>query len=69
MFNHDFLDSIERDSPIGSWAVHKDASGSIVTLRNLLWPGSYFYHRANTPLYGTVYFGDGIANEDLPFMI
>ena len=61
VFNHDFLDSIDKDYPNGSWAVQKDPTGTIVTLRNLLWPGSYSFHRANTPLYGSVYFGDGIS--------
>jgi radial spoke head protein 9 len=69
VYNQNFLDEITQDLPKHSWTVQKDAASSVATLRNLLWPGYYAYHRINTPQYGSVYIGYGIRNGDLPFML
>ena len=35
----------------------------------MLWPGYVGYHRANSPIQGGVYIGDGLKNLDLAFML
>ncbi len=65
----DFLDNIAEDSPHGIWNVRKDRGGSVVLVRNLLWPGFIFYHVLHTRKFGHVYFGLGDKNLDLPFML
>ena len=69
IFNNNFLDSIDLDQPKGVWSIQLDSQRRNVTVRNLLWPGSYAYHKLNSGIYGGVYIGDGIKNIDLPFMI
>lgn len=69
IYNHRFLDELTTDLPQGSWNLLKDTSEQVAILRNKLWPGYFAYHRVNTPIYGGIYFGNGIKNLDLPFMI
>lgn len=40
-----------------------------VTVRNLVWPGYMTYHKTNTNVFGFCYFGDGLKNNDLPFLV
>lgn len=65
----DFLDPISEDEIKGSWSIQTDESKTQITVRNLLWPGYVGYHRTNSSVYGGVYFGEGIKNVDLPFII
>lgn len=46
-----------------------DSSGNLSTIRSLLWPGYAAYHLAHSEKYGGLYFGDGVKNVDLPFML
>jgi radial spoke head protein 9 len=69
IFNHNFLDSLSSDSLKDAWTVQKDTTEGVAILRNRLWPGYYAYHRAGTPIYGALYFGNGLRNNDLPFML
>jgi len=69
IFKADFLDPISDDLPIGSWSLQSDNSKTQITLRSLLWPGFVAYHRANSPIFGYAYFGNGIRNDDLPFLL
>jgi len=69
IFNYNFLDNISQDDIKGSWTLSLDSTKSIVTVRSLLWPGYYFVHKAETNLYGGGYYGFGIKNAGLPFMI
>ena len=69
VYSNDFLDDVSDDMPNFAWSIIKDTTQTVATLRSQLWPGFYSYHRSNTPLYGSVYIGDGIKNIDLPFMI
>ena len=64
----DFLDAASEDAPAGVWALRLDAAQGLVQARSLKWPGYFFYHALGTPRYGGAYFGDGLANTDLPFM-
>ena len=69
VFSDNFLDEVSADKPNFCWSIIKDTTQTVSTLRSQLWPGYYAYHRANTPIFGSVYIGDGIKNIDLPFMI
>jgi radial spoke head protein 9 len=68
VFDFDFLDSIADDPIKQSWSIHVDSTRTISTLRNLIWPGYFAYHKANTDEFGGVYIGYGIKNIDIPFM-
>ncbi len=68
-FNHKFLDDISADFPRHSWSLLKDSTETIASLRNNLWPGYYAFHRVNTPVFGSLYIGNGVRNNDLPFMV
>jgi len=68
VFDFDFLDSITDDPVKDSWSLHLDSTKTTCTLRNLIWPGYFAYHKANTDEYGGVYIGYGIKNNDIPFM-
>ncbi len=69
IFQRTFLDDIVVDKPIGQWSVQKDHTGTVAVLRNLLWPGFFAYHKANTKQFGSFYIGEGIKNAELPFML
>jgi radial spoke head protein 9 len=69
VYNSNFLDDISADFPKGSWSLVKDTTGSVANLRNNLWPGFYSFHRVNTPVFGSLYIGNGIRNNELPFMV
>ena len=68
VFDFDFLDSIADDPIKDSWTIHTDSTKTICSLRNLIWPGYFAYHKANTDEFGGVYIGYGIKNIDIPFM-
>jgi len=65
----DFMDSVEDDVPRGSWSLQFERGSGLLTLRSLQWPGYCFYHIPATQKYGSVYFGTGEKNQDLPFML
>ncbi|XP_076463580.1 radial spoke head protein 9 homolog [Babylonia areolata] len=65
----DFMDNLEEDIPRGSWALQFERGSGLVVLRSLLWPGYVFYHVPGTRCLGSVYFGNGEKNLDLPFML
>ena len=68
VFDFEFLDSISDDPIKDTWSLHLDSSRTTCTLRNLIWPGYFAYHKANTDEFGGVYIGYGIKNIDIPFM-
>ncbi|BFZ08020.1 hypothetical protein BsWGS_11059 [Bradybaena similaris] len=65
----DFMDSIEDDVPRGSWNIQFERGSGLLIMRSLQWPGYVFYHVPATRKYGSVYFGTGEKNMDLPFML
>jgi len=65
----DFLDPIAGDLPFGCWSLKQNASRSVVTLSSLRFPGYHFFSKVNSSTYGSAYFGNGIENTDLIFMI
>ena len=69
IYNSQFLESIASDPLKGAWTLQKDTTESVVIIRNKLWPGYYAYHRLNSQIYGGLYIGNGLRNNDLPFMV
>ena len=69
VFSPGFLDIIGGDKPQGSWSVQIDSRMKNATVRSLLWPGYFAFHRLGSCLFGGVYIGEGCKNVDLPFMI
>jgi hypothetical protein len=49
--------------------MHTDPTKTIVNLRSLSWPGYFAFHKANSKIFGGCYFGFGIKNLDLSFML
>ncbi|ESO86151.1 hypothetical protein LOTGIDRAFT_195269 [Lottia gigantea] len=65
----DFMDCIEEDIPRGSWSCQFERGSGLLTLRSLLWQGYTFFHVPGSRRFGSVYFGSGEKNLDLPFML
>lgn len=51
------------------WAVSHDSSASTVHVRNLYWDGFAFYAVLKSTEYGAAYFGNGVPNYDIAFML
>jgi len=65
----DFLDSIEADEPSGCWSPIFEPSACMATLRNNVYPGFVAFASMAGPSYGHVYFGNGLRNDDIAFML
>jgi radial spoke head protein 9 len=64
-FDFNFLEDICDDMPKGCWILQK--TNKLVIIRSLSWPGYYFYHKFGTNKFGSIYMGDGLKNDELPF--
>jgi radial spoke head protein 9 len=69
IFNNQFLDTLAQDPLKGAWTIQKDTTESVAIIRNKLWPGYYAYHKTNSAINGSLYIGNGLRNNDLPFML
>ena len=69
VYNHKFLDDVSVDFPKHSWSLTKDCTETVANIRNNLGPGFFAFHRVNTPIFGSIYIGNGVRNNDLPFMV
>jgi radial spoke head protein 9 len=69
IFFKKFLDDLQDDQPKGCWSLQNDSSGFKVSLTSLLWPGFIGYHQCGKNVFGYAYFGNGLKNVDLPFML
>lgn len=65
----DFMDPLVDDQPEGVWSCSYEPSSTSCVLRNFYWPGYFFFHVLDTADYGGVYFGDGLPNVDIAFML
>jgi hypothetical protein len=61
--NLDFLDQVEETTN----SIRTEQGGQSVSIRSLLWPGAEFALSDST--FGSCYFGTGIMNHDLAFMV
>ena len=69
VFSYDVLDSIDTDDVKGSWSIQLDPSKKISNVRSLLWPGYFAVHQSDSNIFGSIYYGKGKKNAELPFMI
>ena len=51
------------------WCVFKNPSGTTAIVKNLYWEGFTFYAVLGSSEHGNVYFGTGIPNYDIAFML
>jgi radial spoke head protein 9 len=65
----DFLDTIHADQPTGVWSPIFEPSACLATLRNNMYPGFVSFASMNGSSYGYVYFGNGVRNDDIAFML
>lgn len=65
----DFLDTITADEPAGCWSTIFEPSACCATLRSNIYPGLVAYASLSGPTYGYVYFGSGLKNNDIAFML
>jgi hypothetical protein len=65
----DFLPSAAEDMPQGTWSVKYNATLDVAVLHNLLFKGSYFFHKPGTNRYWSVYAGNGQRLLDLAFVL
>lgn len=63
------LDCLDSDQPKGCWAIRKDPTADLVTLRSLSWPGYIAFHVSDTKKFGGIYFGYAQKSFDLPFLL
>ena len=70
IFNHEFLDNAALQKPDQSWSISKDEFNlANIVLKSRVWPGFTAFARANAPIYGSLYIGNGLRQLDLPFML
>lgn len=67
--NPDFLDGVTEDQPAGVWVAQVSEGLSQVRLRSLLWPGYEFKLQVDAGTYAGAYFGLGLKNDDVMFML
>jgi len=65
----DFMEPIDEDIPKGCWSLQFERGSGLVVLRSLYWLGLTFYHIPGSKKFGSIYFGLGQKNLDLPFML
>lgn len=65
----DFLDPIDQDQPKGCWSPIFEPSMCMATLRHQVYAGLVAYSSLQGPAYGYVYFGSGVRNDDIAFML
>jgi len=54
-----FFDGLIGDVSNTAWSLKMDNERLVSYVRNAKWPGFVSYHRANSAIFGYVYFGDG----------
>jgi len=64
----DFLDPIDQDYPKGCWKL-RQVSGIRILIRNLLWPGFEFIYDIQGRNFHQGYFGTGIRQTDIVFLM
>jgi len=65
----DFLKSCSDIVPSGALTCKFDEATNTVTWRSLLYPGFMAYAAVGSTAFGYCYFGDGLPNTDIAFML
>ena len=69
IYCYEIFDKIEDDKPNGYWSIITDAVTHKTEIKSFLWPGYFAYQTDNTKMFGGVYNGSGIKNEEVAFML
>jgi len=68
VFHSSFLDEAASSNTKGAWSVLSGSTrGNVAVIRNHEWPGYTMFHKLNSKVHGTVYFGEGLKNSLLNF--
>lgn len=65
----DFLCPCDEAVPKGALVCKFDESINVVSWRSLVYEGFYGYSMVGAPMQGYCYFGSGIKNADIAFML
>ncbi|KAJ3107522.1 Radial spoke head protein 9 [Phlyctochytrium planicorne] len=65
----DIFETIAKDEPRGVWTIQAERGGSVAFLRSLLWPGYSFFHAPSPTKWGAFYYGTGVRNVNIGFML
>ena len=65
----DIFESLADDVPKGAWTFKSSSTGANMLISNLLWPGFVGYASLGGPAWGYCYFGTGLKNQDIAFML
>ncbi|KAJ3322234.1 Radial spoke head protein 9 [Boothiomyces sp. JEL0866] len=65
----DIFDSIASDQPKGSWSIQSERNGAVTIVRSLLWPGYSLTHTIHPLNYAGFYYGTGLKNHNIGYMI
>merc|ERR1711959_746172 len=65
----DFLDDLVGDEPAGCWSMIFEPSACMATLRHNIYPGFVAFASMASAAHGYVYFGNGVRNDDIAFML
>lgn len=60
---------MEQGFVVSGWSLQMERGRELIHIRSLKWIGMTFYHIPETNRFGSIYFGTGEENKDLPFMI
>lgn len=65
----DIFESLADDVPKGAWTFKSSSTGTNMLICNQLWPGAVGYASLGGPGWGYCYFGTGLKNQDIAFML
>lgn len=65
----EFLDCISKDTPTQMWNISLNPAGTASIVKNLFWEGYTFYAGVGSSEFGGAYFGSGLHDPDLVFML
>lgn len=66
----EFLDPLSEETPKGAWVLRAESSGLQFAVRSLSWPGFELKITANDARgHVSAYYGTGLKNEDLLFVL
>jgi len=65
----DVFETLADDIPTGCWSFQLSTTGGAMLLKQHLWPGFVGYAQMGGPSWGYCYFGNGLKNQDIAFML
>ncbi|KXS17171.1 hypothetical protein M427DRAFT_68591 [Gonapodya prolifera JEL478] len=65
----DIFESVSSDRPRGVWSINLESGAQQSVLRNLEWPGYFFFHSTQPSRWGGMYVGTGQRNINFGYML